>query len=150
MVPFVIYPPDWFELHSSIKSATYQDGKVFTVGVKFDILFHAMPITSSAIKKSRQDTVARERNRIIRDEYKKAAKTVRKYAEDGDMKKAQEALKEAYSKIDKAAKKNILHKNNASRRKSRLSALLKVKNAKPPVAVKKASKTAPKKPVKKS
>lgn len=84
-----------------------------------------MPITSSATKKARQDVVARERNRVVRDAYKKASKNVRKLVLAGETKKAQEALKEAYSKIDVAAKKNILHNNNASRRKARLAALLK-------------------------
>jgi small subunit ribosomal protein S20 len=84
-----------------------------------------MPITSSAIKKAKQDIVARRRNRVIRDEYKSASKKVRRLALAGDLKKAQEALTEAYSKIDIAAKKKVLHKNNASRRKSRLAALIK-------------------------
>jgi len=97
-----------------------------------------MPITSSATKKARQDTVARERNRIVRDDYKKASKDVRKLMLLGDTKKATEALKVAYSKIDIAAKKKVLHKNNASRRKARLAALLKTKpEAKKPVATKK-------------
>lgn len=82
-----------------------------------------MPVTSSAIKKAKQDTVARERNRVVRDDYKKASKEVRKLVLAGDIKKAKEALASAYSKIDKAAKKKVIHKNNASRRKSRLAAL---------------------------
>jgi small subunit ribosomal protein S20 len=97
-----------------------------------------MPIIKSAIKKARTDVKARIHNRGIRDEYKEASKKVRKFAESGDTKKAAEALKEAYSKIDKAAKRKIIHKNNASRRKKRLSAFLK----NPPV---KKTKDAPKK-----
>lgn len=100
-----------------------------------------MPITSSAIKKAKQDTVSRERNRVLRDEYKRASKTVRRFVLAGDVKKAKEALTEAYSKLDIAAKKNILHKNNAARRKSRLAALLKETKAATP-----AKKDAPKKP----
>lgn len=84
-----------------------------------------MPVIKSAIKKDRQDKKAREHNRAIIDSYKIASKKVRKFASAGELKKAQEALKEAYSKIDVAAKKNVLHKNNASRRKARLAALLK-------------------------
>lgn len=83
-----------------------------------------MPITSSAIKKARQDVTAREHNRVVRDEFKKAVKDVKKLVSAGETKKAQEALKTAYSTIDRAAKKKIIHKNNAARRKSRLSALL--------------------------
>jgi len=84
-----------------------------------------MPVIKSAIKKARQDVKARAHNRVLRDAYKSAVKNVRKLVEAGDTKKAQEALKDAYSKIDKASKKNILHKNNAARRKSRLASLLK-------------------------
>jgi small subunit ribosomal protein S20 len=83
-----------------------------------------MPVTNSAIKKDKQDKKARLRNRGIRDEYKLASKKVKKYIESGDTKKAKEALSEAFSKLDKAAKRNVLHKNNASRRKSRLTALV--------------------------
>lgn len=83
-----------------------------------------MPVTSSAIKKDKQDKKARQRNRVIRDDYKKASKNVRNLVKAGDLKKAKEALTEAYSKLDIAAKKNVLHKNNASRRKSRLSNLI--------------------------
>lgn len=91
-----------------------------------------MPITKSAIKKARQDVKARKHNRAIRVDYKEAAKEVRKQVLVGDVKKAQEALKKAYSEIDKAAKRNIIHKNNASRRKSRLTQLIvKIKDAKP-------------------
>jgi small subunit ribosomal protein S20 len=84
-----------------------------------------MPVIKSAIKKAKQDVYAREHNRGIRDEYKEASKKVRRLTESGDIKKATEALKEAYSKIDRAAKRNIIHKNSAARRKSRLSILFK-------------------------
>jgi small subunit ribosomal protein S20 len=39
--------------------------------------------------------------------------------------KVQETLKVAYSKIDKAVKKNIFHKNKAARKKSQLASYLK-------------------------
>lgn len=83
-----------------------------------------MPVTSSAIKKARQDKKARAHNRVLRDAHKRAAKKVRLLAEAGETKKADQALKEAHSKIDKAAKKNIIHKNNAARRKSKLAELV--------------------------
>lgn len=89
-----------------------------------------MPITKSAIKKARQDVKAREHNRDIRDAYKKASKEVRKAVLGGNIKEATELLKKAYSEIDKAAKRNVIHKNNASRRKSRLSSLLKTNSTK--------------------
>jgi len=99
-----------------------------------------MPIIKSAIKKARQDEKARKHNRGIRDEYKEAAKKVRKLALAGESKKAQEELKTAYSKIDRAAKRNIIHKNAASRRKSRLSAFIKKSSETKKAEPKKASK----------
>lgn len=95
---------------------------VLTVCVK---LYFAMPVTNSAIKKAKQDKKSRVHNRGIRDTYKKLAKDVRALADAGEIRKAKEALVVAYSKIDIAAKKNIIHKNNAARRKSRLSAYIK-------------------------
>lgn len=84
-----------------------------------------MPVIKSAIKKARKDEKARKHNRGIRDEYKEAAKKVRKLALSGEVKKAQEELKTAYSKIDRAAKRKVIHKNAAARRKSRLAAFMK-------------------------
>jgi small subunit ribosomal protein S20 len=101
-------------------------GKIlFTIIVIFGKLVSVMPVIKSAIKKAKQDIGAREHNRGIRDEYKEASKKVRKFAESNDLKKAGDALREAYSKIDRAAKRNIIHKNNASRRKARLALLFK-------------------------
>lgn len=95
----------------------------FTRSSFFAKLVFAMPVIKSAIKKARQDVKAREHNRALRDEYKEASKKVRDLVKSGEIKKATEALKEAYSKIDRAAKKNIVHDNNAARRKSRLAAI---------------------------
>lgn len=97
---------------------------MFTKICSYARIYSAMPVTSSAIKKAKQDKKARERNRLIRDDYKKASKEFRKLVKAGDLKKASAALVTAYSKLDKAAKKNILHPNNASRRKARLTALI--------------------------
>ncbi len=102
----------------------------FTKTLSFAKLVFAMPVIKSAIKKARQDIKAREHNRVLRDEYKEASKKVRSLVKSGEIKKATEALKEAYSKIDRAAKKNIVHKNNASRRKSRLAAIFPKKTEK--------------------
>lgn len=84
-----------------------------------------MPVTKSAIKKAKQDERNRKRNRVLINAYKEASKNVRKLAESGKINEAKKALSDAYSKIDKAAKRKVLHKNNASRRKARLAALIK-------------------------
>jgi small subunit ribosomal protein S20 len=99
--------------------------KLFTRQVIFDKLFLAMPVIKSAIKKARQDVKAREHNRGLRDNYKNAVKSVKKLVVAGETKKVGDALKKAFSELDRAAKRNIIHKNNASRRKSRLNSLAK-------------------------
>lgn len=54
-------------------------------------------------------------------------KTIKKFLLSVATKNKQEAgtaLKVVYKKIDKAAKRNVMHKNTAARRKSRYSRLL--------------------------
>jgi small subunit ribosomal protein S20 len=77
-----------------------------------------------------------ERNRLRNKSYKSAVKTlmkkcllsVDKYATeptDDHLKLVNEQMAAAYSKIDKAVKKGILHPNNGARKKSRLAQALK-------------------------
>ena len=77
-----------------------------------------------------------ERNRLYNKSYKSAVKTlmkkyfaaVDKYAAAPSPELMQEVLQrmsEAYSKIDKAVKKGVLHRNNGARKKSRLARTLK-------------------------
>lgn len=73
-----------------------------------------MPVTKQAIKKVRQDRRKTLINLKVKQAYKK---TVRDF-----VKKPTEAgLKAVFKAVDKAAKGNIIHKNKASRIKSRLS-----------------------------
>lgn len=97
-----------------------------------------MPVIKSAIKKAKQDIRNRKQNLVVRDAYKLAVKKVRKLVADGKAKEAEKALVEAYSRIDKAAKNNVIDKNAAARRKSRLSAAVKgIKASSKKTAVKK-------------
>jgi len=77
-----------------------------------------------------------ERNRLRNKTYSSAVKTlmknylaaVAKYAaspSEAQLKEVEARMSEAYSKIDKAVKKGVLHRNNASRKKSRLARALK-------------------------
>jgi small subunit ribosomal protein S20 len=77
-----------------------------------------------------------ERNRLRNKSYKSAVRTLMKkyfhavneYANDPTPENLQIAnrnMAQAYSKIDKAVKRNVLHKNNGSRKKSRLAKVLK-------------------------
>ena len=62
-----------------------------------------------------------ERNKAIRSEVKTAIKKVNAAIEAGDKAVATEALVAATSVIDKACTKGVYHKNNASRKVSRLA-----------------------------
>lgn len=73
-----------------------------------------------SIKKIRVDKKRRSQNVQVISELKTVARKVNALIAD---KKASEALlgsRELFSKLDKAVKKGILHKNRASRRKSRV------------------------------
>jgi small subunit ribosomal protein S20 len=73
----------------------------------------------SQIKRNRQNEVRRVRNKGVRSELKTRVKTavraVESGAEDGT-----EALRSAIKRLDKAAQKGVIHKNQAANRKSRL------------------------------
>ena len=83
-----------------------------------------MPNTKSAIKAARQNIKRRVKNLKALEKIKKTAKSVRKFITAANKSEAQKALSSAFAALDKAAKKNIIHKNNASRHKARLSALV--------------------------
>jgi small subunit ribosomal protein S20 len=83
-----------------------------------------MPRTKSAIKAMRQNIKRRATNLSTLDKIKKAEKAVRKNLTAGNLDEAKKALQSAYAALDKAAKKNVIHSNNAARNKSRLSKLL--------------------------
>ena len=74
----------------------------------------------SSQKRQRQNQKRRSRNRS----YKSRARTMVKKAflaiDAGQLDSAKQATTEAVQALDKAASKGAIHKNNASRRKSRL------------------------------
>ncbi len=76
---------------------------------------------TSAIKESRKNTVRRRTNTKIKNEIKQLIKEVNKDISAKDLAAAQKAIQLAFSALDKAAKKNIIHKNNANRKKSRMA-----------------------------
>ncbi|MGH9302923.1 MAG: 30S ribosomal protein S20 [Acidimicrobiales bacterium] len=73
----------------------------------------------SQIKRDRQNERRHERNRAVRSEVRTRTKTALAGAETG-AEDAEERLRLAVKRIDKAAAKGIIHKNQAARRKSRL------------------------------
>ena len=77
-----------------------------------------MPNTKQAKKRMRQDDKKRMLNRSRASAMKTAMRKVRDAAESGDAAGLKEALSDAYKRIDKAAKGNVIHKNTAARRKA--------------------------------
>lgn len=84
-----------------------------------------MPTTKSAEKRLRQNEKRRLRNRSHRSALRTALRKVRETAAAGQIDEAQEALRLASKRLDQAAAKGVIHKNAASRTKSRLSARVK-------------------------
>ena len=80
-----------------------------------------MANTKSAIKRIKQNEKRRLRNRYFVGRARTYVKRARQAMEDEELETARQATREAISALDKAAEKGILHKNNASRRKSRLT-----------------------------
>jgi len=84
-----------------------------------------MPITTSAKKALRGSKRKKVMNLKRKDAMKSAVKDVRKLVAEKKVKDARETLSEAYKAIDKAAKRGIIKKNTAARKKSRLVAFIK-------------------------
>ena len=87
-----------------------------------------MPITQSAKKairgSLRKKSFNDQRKRVMKEVIKKIEKTV-KVGTDAGKVEAAKMLSSAFQTIDKAAKRGIIKMNNAARKKSRLSKLVK-------------------------
>ena len=88
-----------------------------------------MPNLQASKKSMRQAIKSQARNYKTRVDLKKIIKDVLKLAKEGKIAEAEKLLPQAFSVIDTAAKKNIIHKNNAARKKSRLSKVASPKKA---------------------
>ncbi len=73
----------------------------------------------SQIKRNRQNEIRRLRNKATKSEIKTRVKTAVSAATAG-AENTDEAVRTAMKRLDKAASKGIIHKNQAARRKSRL------------------------------
>jgi small subunit ribosomal protein S20 len=78
-----------------------------------------MPNNASAKKRMRQEQKRRLHNRSIKSLVKTQITKARQaiVAADAD---AEASVRTAVSELDRAAKKGVIHRNNAARRKSRL------------------------------
>src|SRR5258708_5355466 len=75
----------------------------------------------SQIKRNKQNEKRRVRNKAVKSSLKTA---IRKYNEAntaGDAERAQELLRDATRKLDKAVSKGVIHKNQAANRKSAIA-----------------------------
>jgi small subunit ribosomal protein S20 len=72
----------------------------------------------SQIKRNRQNEAARERNKSVRSALKTAVRRFHEAVEAGDADKAKALAADAAKKLDKAASKGVIHKNQAANRKS--------------------------------
>ena len=84
-----------------------------------------MANTAQARKRARQAEATRKHNASLTSELRTAVKKVRKSIAAGDKAAALKQLQASQSTIDRVADKKIVHKNLASRTKSRLSQAIK-------------------------
>ena len=87
-------------------------------------------------KSAKKRILVAERNRQVNKSYKSTVRTLikktivncEKYKKDPNTENKElihTSLNQAYSLIDKAVKKNVLHKNNGANKKSRINNLVK-------------------------
>lgn len=74
----------------------------------------------SAIKRNRQNIKRRMRNRVYRGQARTFIRDARLSLVEENLDEARETTLKAVKALDIAAKKGVIHKNNAARRKSRL------------------------------
>ena len=74
----------------------------------------------SAIKRIRSSKRKQVRNQVFRTRARTAVKEARVAINESDQAEAAKSIQAAYSALDRAAIKGVIHKRNAARRKSRL------------------------------
>jgi small subunit ribosomal protein S20 len=80
-----------------------------------------MPQHKSPMKRMKTDKKREARNNYVIRTLKTLSKKIRT---EMPLEEKQKALETIYSQLDKAAKKGVIHKRTASRRKSRLANML--------------------------
>jgi len=82
-----------------------------------------MPVIKSAKKKARQAKAHEKRNKGWKTRVKSTMKKMSSLSKT-DVESAKKFMPEAFSVIDTACKKHILHRNNASRKKSLIARMI--------------------------
>ncbi|MGN6636536.1 MAG: 30S ribosomal protein S20, partial [Oryzihumus sp.] len=75
----------------------------------------------SQIKRIKTNAKRTERNRAVKSELRTWIRKFREAAATGDATAANEALKVASTKLDKAVTKGVIHKNQAANKKSAMA-----------------------------
>ena len=88
-----------------------------------------MPNTKSAAKAMRVQERRRLRNQSVRSSTRTFVKKAEAQIAAGETNPVADVVREAISAIDRAARKGVIHRNNAARRKSRLMKKLNQKAA---------------------
>ena len=88
-----------------------------------------MPNIKSAIKRVKVNEGRRAQNISVKSDMRTAVKKVETLVVNNDVETAKSALITAAQKLDKAARKGLIHKNTAARQKSRLAKKLNELNA---------------------
>ena len=87
-----------------------------------------MAITKSAKKAHRQSQRRRKQNLTVKNNIKKLEKEIGLFLSQKKIVEAKKLLPKMYKALDKAAKKGTIKKNKASRKKSRISKLLNLRD----------------------
>ena len=83
-----------------------------------------MPQRKTGIKELRKNHARKMHNMDIKTDLKKTVKSFLSTIHDKKLDDAKTQLKTIYKKFDKAAKRNVIHKNTASRRKAHYTRIL--------------------------
>lgn len=75
----------------------------------------------SQIKRVKTNAKRTERNRAAKSELRTFVRKFREAAESGDAGRAEDAMRVASKKLDKAATKGVIHKNQAANKKSAMA-----------------------------
>jgi small subunit ribosomal protein S20 len=75
----------------------------------------------SQIKRNLQNEKARDRNKSVKSALRTAVRRFREAADAGDADLARIEAVEASKRLDKAASKGVIHKNQAANRKSSIA-----------------------------
>jgi small subunit ribosomal protein S20 len=75
----------------------------------------------SKVKRIKTNELARLRNQSVKSSLRTAVRSFREAADAGDKDKAGELLAATNRKLDKAASKGVIHKNQAANKKSALA-----------------------------